>query len=257
MPSAVSSLRRPSTRLSKPGPPTRPLKKKNNLCSFGELSTSNPGSEVQGVAPEVAPSVSTRGADDVDMGDEVAQRGVSDPESIRSDEVRDSRRRNSPSDPTSRESEDHVLTGHARFRSWCAAFVQGRGRAERHQGEGRKKLEDGSKVPIVSWDYCFLGARKRISDGEVEQRGDSPVLVMHDGVTKSIFDHLIPAKGVDLPSCEKVVQMIVRDLDTFGHHRVVFRCDNEPSILSLLWAVRLAWIGDVVQETSVEGDPAQ
>ena len=65
---------------------------------------------------------------------------------------------------------------------------------ERHQGEGRKELEDGSKVPVVSWDYCFLGARNHTSDAEVEQRGDSPVLVVHDGVTMSIFAHLIPAK---------------------------------------------------------------
>ena len=38
--------------------------------------TSNPGAEVpEVVALEVAPNVSARGADDVDMGDEVAQRG--------------------------------------------------------------------------------------------------------------------------------------------------------------------------------------
>ena len=74
------------------------------------------------------------------------------------------------------------------------AQLVSRGRAERHQGEGRKELEDGSKVPVVSWDYCFLGARNRISEAEVEQRGESPVLVMHDGVTKSIFAHLIFAK---------------------------------------------------------------
>ena len=36
---------------------------------------------------------------------------------------------------------------------------------------------------------------------------------------------------------------------------MVFRCDNEPSILALLRAVKLAWTGDVVQETSAEGDP--
>ena len=126
------------------------------------LSTPNPGSFVLGVVPEVAPHVSARGADDVDMGDEVAQRVASDGESIGGDEVREPRRRNSPSDPTSREIENHVLTGHASFRSWCAACVQGRGRAERHQGEGRKELEDGSKVPVFSWDYCFLGARNRI-----------------------------------------------------------------------------------------------
>ena len=76
---------------------------------------------MQVVAPEVAPNVSARGADDVVMGDEVAQRGVSDAESVGGDELRELRRRNSPSDPTSREIEDHVLTGHASFRSWCAA----------------------------------------------------------------------------------------------------------------------------------------
>ena len=60
----------------------RPLKEKE-LGLFGELSTSNPGAEVPGVAaPKVAPNVPARGADDVDMGDEVAQIGVSDAESF-------------------------------------------------------------------------------------------------------------------------------------------------------------------------------
>ena len=86
----------------------------------------------------------------------------------------------------------------------------------------------------------------------MEQRGDSPVLVMYDGVTKSIYAHLIPAKGVDFPSCEKVVKTIVKDLDTLGFHRVVFRSDNEPSILALLRAVKVAWTGDAVQETSAQ-----
>ena len=49
--------------------------------------------------------------------------------------------------------------------------------------------------------------------------------------------------------------MIVKDLDTLGYHRVVIRSDNEPSILSLLRAVKLAWTGDAMQETSGEGDP--
>ena len=78
---------------------------------------------------------------------------------------------------------------------------------------------------------------------------------MDDGVTMTIFTHLIPLKGIDFPSCEKMVKMIVKDLDTLGYHRVVFRCDNETSILSLLRAVRLAWTGDVLHETSTEGDP--
>ena len=52
-------------------------------------------------------------------------RGASDAESVVGDELRVPRRRKSPSDPTSREIEDHVLTGHASFRLWCAACVQG------------------------------------------------------------------------------------------------------------------------------------
>ena len=77
----------------------------------------------------------------------------------------------------------------------------------------------------------------------------------HEGVTESIFAQLIPAKEVDFPSCEKVVNMIVEDLDDLGYHRVVFRCDSEPSILALLRAVKLAWTGAVVQETCADGDP--
>ena len=55
--SAVSPLKGPSTRLSEPVPPVRPLKEKE-MGPFGELSTSNPRAEVPGVAPKVAPNVS-------------------------------------------------------------------------------------------------------------------------------------------------------------------------------------------------------
>ena len=79
--------------------------------------------------------------------------------------------------------------------------------------------------------------------------------MIHDGATKSAFTHVIPSLGVDLQSCKKVVEMIDVDLENLACHRVVFRCDNEPSILALLRAVHSAWTGDVVQETSAEGDP--
>ena len=171
-------MKGPSARPSEPGPPVRPLKERV-LGTVVELSTSNPGVQEPGVAPE-RPNVAARGAGDVIMGDEVAQGGASDVESISCDEIREPRRRNSPSDPTTRETEDHVLTEHTSVRSWCAACAQERGRAERHQGEGRKELEDGSKIPVVSWDYCFFGTRNRINEAEVEQRGDSLVWKVWD-----------------------------------------------------------------------------
>ena len=34
--------------------------------------------------------------------------------------------------------------------------------------------------------------------------------------------------------------MIIQDLDILGYHRVVLRCDNEPSIL--VRVVKLAWL---------------
>ena len=76
-------------------------RKEKELGAFGELSIANPGSQVPGEAPEVAPNVSARGADDVDMGDEVALRGVGDAEFFLGDELREPRLQNSPSDPMS------------------------------------------------------------------------------------------------------------------------------------------------------------
>ena len=182
--SAESPLKGQSTRLSESGPPVRPKV---------------PRERRGGCAKRVC-TWSGRCGHGRRSGSERRQRC----RIRRGDELREPRPH-----PTSLEIEDHVLTGHASFRSWYAVCVQGRGRAERHQGDGRKEFEDGSEVPVVSWDYCFLGVRNGTSEAEVEHRGDSPVLVMHDGVTKSIFGHLIPAKGVDFTSCKKVVKMIV------------------------------------------------
>ena len=87
-----ADVSRPSTRLSNPGPPVSPVKEKA-LGTDGELSTSNPGAEVPGVAPEGAPNVSARRADDANMGNEVAQRDMGGAESIGGDEIREPRRR--------------------------------------------------------------------------------------------------------------------------------------------------------------------
>ena len=121
------------------------------------------------------------------------------------------------------------------------------------KGRAAKSLRMAQRSQSCRGITAFLGARNRINEVEVEQRGDSPVLVMHDGVIKSIFAH---SEEVDFLSCEKVVvKMIIKDSHNLGYHRVVFRCDNEPSILALLRAVKLAWTGDVVQGTSAEGGP--
>ena len=66
------------------------------------------------------------------MGDGVAQRGVSDAESVGGDELREPRRRNSPSDPTSREMGDMQIVGYGvqLVRAWSSRGTP-RGRPQR------------------------------------------------------------------------------------------------------------------------------
>ena len=43
--------------------------------------------------------------------------------------------------------------------------------------------DEGSKIPVLSRDSRYHVAKRKNNDVDIEQRGDSPVLVMHDGVT--------------------------------------------------------------------------
>ena len=103
-----------------------------------------------------------------------------DAESIGGDEVREPRRRNSQSHPMSR-----VVC------SLCP--------------KGEVEPRDTWEMAARSWKMFRRStlARNRISEAEVEHRGDSPVLVMHDGVTKSIFCSFDSRKKSGLPKLRK------------------------------------------------------
>ena len=64
--------------------------------------------------------------------------------------------RMNPKNPTSREKEEREDSGHAVYKSWCAACVEGRGVGGQH----RIELLEGEKrertTPIVPFDYGFL-----------------------------------------------------------------------------------------------------
>ena len=70
------------------------------------------------------------------------------------------------------------------------------------------------KIQVLSWDYSFLGARNRTSEADEEQPGDSPVLVMHDGVTESIFCSFDSRKRSSLPELYEGGE---DDRQRFGH----------------------------------------
>ena len=131
------------------------------------------------------------------------------------------RHRSSPSDPTPREIEDHVFTGHARFRSWCAAFARGRGRAERHHGDGSQ------------------GGRGRFWN----QRSVMGFVFLSDGVTKSILPHLIPAKKSISPGLRESCRREYQRFGQFGVPRSGVSVSGR------------AFHSCTAQETVAEGDP--
>ena len=119
---------------------------------------------------------------DAEMQDKEAEDLFDEPE----EEQRMPKHHASPTDPTIREVEEHLLTGHAAYRSWCAACVRGRGRAAGHPVK-RDDQAESQTVPVLSWDYCFLSARTREEDRNPERSGESPVIVMHDSKSKGVY----------------------------------------------------------------------
>ena len=60
-----------------------------------------------------------------------------------------------PKNPTSREKQEHEDSGHAVYRSWCAACVEGPGVGGQH----RIELLEGERertTSIVLFDYGYL-----------------------------------------------------------------------------------------------------
>ena len=80
------------------------------------------------------------------------------------------------------EEREHNLT-HAAFRSWCPHCVRGRARNAPHKQISR----DADAVPTLSFDYGFLGKGDTEGDEEEIAVGLSPILVMHDEISGSVF----------------------------------------------------------------------
>ena len=61
-----------------------------------------------------------------------------------------------PKNPTSREKQEHEDSGHAVYRSRCAAFVEGRGVGGQHRIELLQEEEREKTTPIEAFDCGFL-----------------------------------------------------------------------------------------------------
>ena len=55
------------------------------------------------------------------------------------------------------------------------------------------------------------------------------ILVVKDDHTESVFANVVPSKGVN----EYTVNQIIEDIDSIGHTSILFKTDNEPSMLAI------------------------
>ena len=188
--------------------------------------------------------------------DELGEGGdpVEEAEVVEDDEVGEEvdapRPRKAPMTPSADAVARHRITGHAVYRSWCRECVQGRGRNAPHA----QKPEAKGTVPVISFDYGFLGSRGQDQDAECEEEGHTPFLAFQDSCSKGVYSRLVPHKGVDHPQSHLTLKKVCQDLDNLGYKRVIFRSDGEPAIRAFLAAVKLAWDGEVVPEASSPGE---
>ena len=73
----------------------------------------------------------------------------------------------SPPKATPREREQHALSGHVQYRSWCPHCVRARARANAH---ARHDAADPQAYPVLHWDYCYLSATCEEEEKEAERR---------------------------------------------------------------------------------------
>ena len=57
-----------------------------------------------------------------------------------------------PDEPAPHDRENHRLSGHAVFRSWCKYCQMGRGRADAHRTTSGER-----GAPVLGWDYFYMG----------------------------------------------------------------------------------------------------
>ena len=93
--------------------------------------------------------------------------------------------RRTPMAPTANERDSHEACGHAIFRSWCGPCIMGRGRSVGHYGRAR----DEGEVPVISWDYGFLGSRNPEGGASPDEDSSawSPVLCGRDRSSQACY----------------------------------------------------------------------
>ena len=171
------------------------------------------------------------------IGDDIGQIGESraevemtngeDEESLEAETPRVSM---NPKNPTSREKQEHEDSGHAVYRSWCAACVEGRGVGGQHRIELLEEEERERTNPIVAFDYGFL---------KQENSDTFPIVISRDSRYGQAGATCCERKGPAAYSISFLVGFI-KDL---GFRGVILKCGKEPSTRALQGAGVQACVG--------------
>ena len=131
----------------------------------------------------------------------------------------------------------------------------GKSRNDKHSCSRQKGEYQG--IPKIVSDYFFVGQRRSSNRAErdreeesAEREGQTPIIVLKDTRSKSIYAHACPCKGAH----EAVVKRVVEDLDALGYKRILVRTDGEPAILDLWRKVKEKWTGEIIKVESMVGD---
>ena len=138
-----------------------------------------------------------------------------------------------PGAPSQKDIDEHEAGGHATYRSWCEACVEGRGVGEPHL---RAKKQE-STIPILAFDYLFV-----TSGDEVKTRGETTplemeehkmkILVAIDTTSGCIFSHVVEKKGVEEDRYS--VDKLVGDVEWLGYSKIILKSDSGPAIVQVL-----------------------
>ena len=131
---------------------------------------------------------------------------------------------------------------HMPFQKWCLYCVPGK--CVSVANRRTQKSEDLEReVPVISVDYTGPKS-KQDKSANVDAL---PIVVGVDEKSKWVFAHMIPSKGLD----PHAVKMMSREIRLSGYSRMIFKSDQEPSILALLEAVEREK-GEAVELTGKE-----
>jgi len=188
--------------------------------------------------------------DALDEGEviEVQDEAQDDPGETEEQEVEAQKKAHNPILPSAEEIDDHLVSGHYPYRSWCQPCIEGRAVSTHHRRAQRDAR--GKMVATISFDYFFMtekGLRRREEmttdfPGDAEgnekledarRRGDIvKVILLKCDATKIVLGHTVPCKGLDEEL--HVVKLIVQDIAWIGHTRVMLKSDNERSVVKLV-----------------------